>query len=316
VPELTLLTTTGDQRIDDLLRRLIGVFELALPQRMRGYFLLGSYADGTAVDLSDLDLLLVFSGQMTAGERATAAQLSTQCAQLSPLRLDLTARGEAELAGETVLLKLGSMLLYGADIRASLALPPLDEYTRTALDSGCYFLRQVLRGAAQLSIPLTYPDPAGEFYGYDTIRIREWYPPGATQGIKELVTSTSRVARALLALQAGQYAGRKSAIVALYRAHIGDPWSDYLEALSINGKTRWQYRVPAAPDERQLLRALCQRTLAFEWHFFTVYRTHLRELLRSPDPDHRHLAIARCGEVCYPDAEVAAASAAATATDV
>jgi len=56
IQPITLLNTTGHQRIDDIIRGLIGIFEAAFPDRIRAYYLAGSYADGSAVPLSDIDI--------------------------------------------------------------------------------------------------------------------------------------------------------------------------------------------------------------------------------------------------------------------
>lgn len=305
---ISLLASSGNARVDRVLRDIIRIYETALPDRMRGYYLLGSYADSSSVGISDIDLMLVFKDRLSDAERDAAEQLEDGCARLSSIRLDLWFCGEADLMRATVPLKLGSLLVYGADIRDQVALPPLDAYTRDVMDAGGFFLRHILRGADRLVLPLDYPDPTGEFFGYDTIHIPVWYPPGTTHGIKELVTSATRVATALIAFQAGQYAGTKSGSIALYRARVGDAWSDYLDRLYANGKQRWGYAVPDDADDRQLLRRLCEQTLAFERHFFALYREHLLGLLASSERAHQLTAAARLSEIVYPgDAELAAA---------
>jgi predicted nucleotidyltransferase len=314
--DIALLATTGHARVDAILRAIVTDYEAAFAGRVRGYYVIGSYADGSSVEHSDIDLMLVFKGRLDDAERERAGAVTEECATRSAIRLDLWPCGEANLTGETVALKLGSVLVYGEDIRAGLTLSPLDAYTREGMDAGGFFLRQVLRGAARLAQPVEYPDPAGEFYGYDTVRIPEWYPPGTTRGIKELVTSASRVARALLALQSGEYAGGKGASIAAYRAHIGGAWSDYLGALYANGKRRWGYTVPEAHDDRQLLRSLCAQTLAFERHFFACYRDHLLARLAAGDPALQLAAAERLGETVYPgDAAISAALELLTAAD-
>ncbi|MCL5998358.1 MAG: nucleotidyltransferase domain-containing protein [Chloroflexi bacterium] len=55
-----LHNTTGQSQVDNLLRGLIGLCELAFPQRVRAYYLVGSYADGSAVGGSDVDVRIVF----------------------------------------------------------------------------------------------------------------------------------------------------------------------------------------------------------------------------------------------------------------
>ena len=46
---LDLRNATGDEKVDEILRGCIGLFEAAVPGRVAGYYLAGSYADGTSV---------------------------------------------------------------------------------------------------------------------------------------------------------------------------------------------------------------------------------------------------------------------------
>ncbi len=113
VSSRALLASSGSEKIDEILRTLIAAFETTFPGRVRGYYLLGSYAEGNAVALSDVDLALIFKGELEEGEQDRAAQLGETCGQASPVRLDTLVRGEEGLTWETVGLKLGSVLLYG-----------------------------------------------------------------------------------------------------------------------------------------------------------------------------------------------------------
>ena len=49
---IALLTSTGQRSVDGILRGVVGLFEAVFPDRVRGYYLGGSYADGTAVPAS------------------------------------------------------------------------------------------------------------------------------------------------------------------------------------------------------------------------------------------------------------------------
>lgn len=312
---ITLLASPGVEEIDRILCGIVTIFEASFPGRVRGYYLLGSYADGGAVAISDIDLLLLFAGALTADERAGAVALVEGCALLSATRLDIVICDEATIASEVVLLQRGGLLIYGADTRAQLPLPPLDIYTRETMDAARHFITCVLRGADRLIYPLAYPDPAGEFFGYDTLRIPEWYPPGTERGVKELVTTATRIARASLALRAGRYAGSKGGSVTAYGEYIGDEWADLLAALYNNGKLRWGYAVPTNAEERRLLRDLCRRMLAFENDFLARYRGYLLGLLRTGDAAERAHARQKLREVIFSDAEAHAALREAHAAD-
>lgn len=311
---ITLAMATGDAAVDRILRGIVTLFEASLPGRVRGYYLLGSYADGTAVAISDIDLIALCAGALDASERALAARLVEGCALLSPTRLDITICDETSIeassGGETVLLRFDGHLLYGADTRASLSLPPLPVYTRETLAAARYFIADILRGVERLAYPLEYPDPEGEFYGYDAIHIPEWYAPGTQRGVKELVTTATRIARAQLALQAGRYAGSKGGSAAAYSEYVHDAWSDLPQTLYEQGKLRWGYAVPTAAKDRRALRSLCARMLGFENDLLARYRDELLALLRSGDAGDRAHAREQLRSLRYPgDAELHAALA-------
>ena len=59
---LTLCATTGVAAVDQIIRGVIGLVELAFPARVRGYYIQGGYADGSAVPASDIDMRIVFKG--------------------------------------------------------------------------------------------------------------------------------------------------------------------------------------------------------------------------------------------------------------
>ena len=88
-----------------------------------------------------------------------------------------------------------------------------------------------------------------------------------------------------------------------YREYIHDEWSDYLELLDQKEKCDWQYLIPTDQADRQLLRSLCEQTLAFENHYFRLYRDYLLKLLRGSKQDQT-FALERLNEVVYADPEM------------
>src|SRR5262249_19669289 len=57
---ITLCCSTGSERADTILRGLIGIWEIVFPDRIRGYYLAGSYSNGSATPTSDLDLIVPY----------------------------------------------------------------------------------------------------------------------------------------------------------------------------------------------------------------------------------------------------------------
>jgi hypothetical protein len=297
--KLILVNTTGSQTVDRILCQLVARFEEQFPQRVRGYYLLGSYADQSAAGpLSDIDLFILFKAHfINPEEQETARSLIERCARESPIRLDANATCEGELsqlhAVIQVAIKAGSLLVYGEDSRPTMPLPPIEKYAQDVAGGALFFIGKVLRNTETIVLPVTYPDPKGEFYGYVQKRIDSWYPVTVPAGTKELVACMSRIATAMIALQAKVYVTGKAESIRLYRLHIGDQWADFLETLYNQAKQQWRYLVPEDQAARASLRQLCTQALAFENHFLGLYRTDLLDLASSGTEEEKQLASER-----------------------
>ncbi|NKB65654.1 MAG: hypothetical protein GKR89_01215 [Candidatus Latescibacteria bacterium] len=296
-----LVASTGDNRADGIIRGVVRRYQEQLGGYIKAYYVIGSYADGSQVPLSDIDLVVLFGKPLTQAQLDGAWELAGDCGRGSPIRLDIGLELEQRLeVGAQVGLMLGSRCVFGEDSRSQWALPSMAAYRRYVTWGPYRFLGQVVRQQEVLQVPLDYPDAQAPFYGYTAKRIERWYPEAVEQGTKELITGVSRTARALLALEAGQYVGSKDASVKLYHQHIGGPWADYLETLYQKGKLTWQYLVPEELAEQQQLDEICHQTLAFENYYFQRYRHYLQELVQGEGQD-RVFAQKRLQKVCFGD---------------
>ena len=299
-----LVATTGSKQMDALVTDTLTRILAALPGRLRAVYALGSYADSSAVATSDLDLVFVVAGRFRDGERARIQALLIECAAQAEGELDGEAVHEASLqAGVTPTLKLGSRLLWGEDVRERLPLMPLPVWTRDRMHTSYWRLAGLFGRPLPLTIPLDYPAPDDVFYGYSR---RPVHLPGGelAPGTRDLMRAVGWMATALLAYQAGEYVATKRACAALYREHIGDEWADLLDDLAVWVRGAWEYRIPAAPDERARLRAICARTLTFENAFLTRYRGYALAELRGDDPEGRQSALEAQRRVPLADAEI------------
>ena len=298
------VATTGSKQMDALVTDTLTRILAALPGRLRAVYALGSYADSSAVATSDLDLVFVVAGRFRDGERARIQALLIECAAQAEGELDGEAVDEASLqAGVTPTLKLGSRLLWGEDVRERLPLMPLPVWTRDRMHTSYWRLAGLFGRPLPLTIPLDYPAPDDAFYGYSR---RPVHLPGGTlaPGTRDLMRAVGWMATALLAYQAGEYVTTKRACAALYREHIGDEWADLLDDLAVWVRGAWEYRIPAAPDERARLRAICARTLTFENAFLTRYRGYALAELRGDDPEGCQSALEAQRRVPLADAEI------------
>jgi hypothetical protein len=306
-----LIESTGDLGYDRLARGVIGVFEVAFPDRVRGFYLRGSHASNTSIPGSDLDLFIIFKDRFAdRAEYDRARALSDHCAQLSPVLLELVLTGERGLrglegVGAALNLKLATRLLYGEDIRADLPAFDADTYVRSVVHTPylSYVYPKERRGGP-LVYPLRHLDPDGPFFGYDQCMM-----PGADgverPSTKLLVGSVGWTATAIVALGSGQHVRDKAACVELYQQYVADDWTSLVTDVHELCRNRWRYQVPSDPTDRRTLRELCDRALDFQNHFLELYRSYQLTELASGDADRQQLATRRLQRIHFDDQEVA-----------
>lgn len=61
---ISLIESTGRPEIDQIAEGIIEVYEETFPNRIRSYYLVGSWADASAVLLSDIDIRVVFKDDL------------------------------------------------------------------------------------------------------------------------------------------------------------------------------------------------------------------------------------------------------------
>jgi predicted nucleotidyltransferase len=301
---IELLFSTGSEEADRILGGMIGIWESVFPNRIRGYYLFGSHAAGTADSTSDLDLAILFKQEFQSSQETDQAQRLCECLEaLQPAPfVDMFYVSEESVQQpdrvSVALLLKHSKLLYGEDTRQRITAKPDERYVRDAMHIPYFSSKFGRPDLDVLTFPLDYPDPQGEFFGYDG-----WLHGGERSALM-LVVMVGRIATALLALRAGQYAGSKSESTRLYRTHINDEWCELVEQVYQRCRVQWGYRIPRKQAERQVLRVLCQQALAFENYFYGLYREYLIKELQDQQREHRLRAIERSGQIVYPGSDI------------
>jgi hypothetical protein len=302
--EVTLIAVTGDAHVDAYLREIVARFEATFPGRVRGYYVIGSYGDSSSVASSDLDLDIVFKGRFASeDERTQAHDLCASLQARATIELDLDIGDEKNLRGGlSPNLKLASSCVYGEDIRGQFPLMPLIVWTRDRMHSSYYRLGSLFGRTAPVRAPLDYPDPAGEFFGYDRRPIR-LADGSQAAGTRDLIRATGWAATALIAWRAGRYVARKSDCHRMYQELIGGEWAPLLTAIYEECRQRWNYRIPTDQADRALLRQLCMRTLDFENAFLSAYKIYLLGELQGADAEGRRCARETLARMPFDDAE-------------
>ena len=302
--DILLQGTLGHSQIDSVVQEVIQVYEDTFPGQIAAYYVEGSYADQTSLTTSDIDLVIVFRNQFAEADARSVAERTWTNKHVGTPEVDIIIVDEDSLReGVCPNVKLGGRLIYGQDVCRLYPLLPLEAWARERMHAAYWLLVSVYQRPTPVRLPLTFPFPSEEFYGYTnrTIRLPDGQEVPCT---RNLVRTTGWAATALLALQAGQYAGRKRECAQLYRDHIGDEWSSLLEEIALSCRDKWQYLIPTTSHARKLLRSLCERTLRFEQHFLSLYKPYLLEQLRSTEQELARFAIWLQEHLPLDDAEV------------
>jgi predicted nucleotidyltransferase len=301
-----LAHTTGDERADGLLRALVAACEAAFPGRIRSYLLSGSYAEGDPIPESDLDLGVLFRERVTDGEGQRLHALVREIEAAGAIRLDAVALDEEHALSAAGAGLPEALLIYGEDVRGELTLEPLAHALARHVSAATFYIWQLRGLHAGLVWPLDYPDPGGEFYGYERYAHfnGDDAPVVYTPGIRAILNCATMIATARLT-HAGQLVPSKRASVQLYQAFVPDASAAWLADLYTACKARWRYHIPSEPGERAAFRALCAPMLAFENDFLAFARPLTEAALRTAHDDYGWpYARDRLRWIAYPDLSV------------
>ena len=301
---IRLLASTGDGRVDACLAAFIGIVEAAFPERMRAYYLGGSFAEAIPVEGSDLDVVVVSKEPVSLDEYERFMQIAQHSSQLAGLYFHTGIRNEGELfaRGDIPAVAATRMLLYGDDIYRRVPVMPREQWVQGPV-SAAFFCLGELYEKQLLSVPLTPPEPQGEFYGFE----RDGMPTVAGRqggGTKKLVNAISMAAGALVTIETGQRVAGRGKVVARYKADVHDEWTLFVEAVCALRSPVSGYALPEEQEERRRLRALCARVPAFGNAFLLRCRDFLIQQLVSADHQQRLWAIQTLARVHYPGTEV------------
>ncbi len=217
--DIKLLYSTGLPAVDALLRGSIGILEMVFPGRIRGYYLVGSYADGSFTPVSDIDLVPLFKGGPQEGEAERYWQALDYLNLLSPIRLGYGLRNEEQSFREGGIgITIGSVLVYGEDVRERIPLWPIEQYRRFCVSTSISGILYLRGNPGRVTYPLGYPDAQGAFYGYD----KEMEHAGGKKGTAALFTYVMFYASTLATLKTGKYHASKSFSWRFYQENVGD----------------------------------------------------------------------------------------------
>jgi hypothetical protein len=255
------------------LERIARTVEETAPNVARALYVTGSFASGDAVEGSDLDIFAVVASDAPRAAVVAMARAAHSCAERCGVTIDFKPISESELATGTstcVLLKLGGRVFAGADITSDIVLPTIDRFIDDRMQNAACLVAYALRDLDHApSLPLSYPTPSGEFFGY----VRR----GTT---RDAVTIAGWAMNALVAKAEQRYVVSKLDALSSYAA-LSQPFSPFAQKLIDRCRGAWGYCVPETAEERSELRAIFTEMRSFENYFLDCFGVHLAGLMKS-----------------------------------
>lgn len=272
---IELRNSTGSDRIDAGLRNAIRVCEQKLPDLIRAYYIVGSYADGSAIEESDLDFEVITKADIGSADRERANRISKRLNQDEP-PCGFSIRSEASLSViSSGALRLNSLFLFGEDIREKIPFPSISDYARAVAAQGVNFSwTRIRRSGLPARLPFGYPDTDDDFLGY--------FRSGRT---KDLVQTAFWGATSILATEFGEYVTNRVHALELWEARVADHWTVYLQQLYKVLRNDLRYKIPTRRTERKRVRRLCEATLDFENHVAARFQAFVTQERRDSSPN-------------------------------
>ena len=247
--------------------------EAAFPGTVRAIYLLGSEVEGTPAAFSDVDVVVFVHDAVSSPTRGSIDAMLEALRWVSPLRLDVTVSGVEDgpfsRASADPRVKLGAEIVVGEDIRSLLPAPTIVSFREWIRPWPFEFLAVMFDGS--LEHPLADPDPGDEFRGYTRVRAPNWYPAQVAAGTKEWVATVCWMATFRLAFECDRIVTSRGEAVAAFRTEIGGADAEFVSAIYEDGKRKWDYGVPTAPDDRRRLATLADTFRGFADRFLERY---------------------------------------------
>jgi hypothetical protein len=220
------------------------------------WYLLGSHADGSAIDLSDVDVLCL-SSPLHAGILEWAARTEASYGGRVDLFMKHPQSLNTVLQAHLIPMLRHAVLVQGDDLRPNLPAVDLRAYQETV----AYLFGQAIEHFHPDRDVRRPPNEDDEFFGFveqakDWTRLLRW-----THSVVALVGKGATA----VAGSEGHLAGsRMEALTVFAECQGAGHWPEFSRDLVRLLRDSWRYRVPSLASDRTTLRVVCERLCEFE----------------------------------------------------
>jgi hypothetical protein len=235
---------------------VIASYRRSFPTGEVSWYLTGSHADGSAIDLSDVDLLCLADPLQSQLYNWAKSIQEPYRSKVDIVMLHPSSLNNVLTANAIPMIR-AARLIHGPDVRD--LLPPLNlrAYQETV---GWKFGTDVayFHPTGQVKEP---PDLSAEFFGF-VGPAKSW--TGLDFWTHDVVVLVGKAATAMAATR-GLVAGtRREALYCLQQLRSFEEWSRFCTYVVTVLRDQWHYRVPLDPDDRRRLRWVCDRLCDLE----------------------------------------------------
>jgi predicted nucleotidyltransferase len=252
--------------------------------RVLSAYVIGSRADDSWVPSSDLDVLLVVSGEHVLD----AETLATAARQVPDLRTDFIVRSIDfyRRNGGPVLSSIG-IHVYGNDVTYQIPPEKFEPYFVRKL-LGFVNYQRIIRGTEDvLSYPV-HPPRDARFSGYEVYGVLT--KSGFRGGFRTLINLMTQGSTVLVGVKTGVTVHSKKQSVEAYAALADEPYAELVRRSYDLLNRKLHYAIPADAEDVEMAAEICKSTPAFENHVLMAVRDRFeRWPSLDPDPLHRQM---------------------------
>jgi len=295
---MKLLNSTKNPVADAAIIKALEKVQSIYSQPVLSAYITGSYANNYIVKTSDVDLFLVFANNPSKEEGALQEQIMNETESIEP-PMDIGFYGLPRLleAGEVEMGKY-CLHIYGEPVHEKIPNPNLADYIYHFMHTG-YRRMTLSRKQEPYTWPLAYPNPEGEYKGYDwrtTLLAGKELP-----SIKEIVVLTGWMATGLVAWRGSTFVPTKQQCPELFSKVIGGSVAKDFQEITDFCRTKLCYLLPEIEEDKKHLQELMPRVLGLENYFMAQYQEFLIENLKNGDPVRVLTSVIRLGLIHYPN---------------
>jgi hypothetical protein len=199
---------------------IIKIINTSIPNKIRAFYMTGSYAGNYMVNTSDFDGIIILKKSSSKNDIQKVEKILELLSNISNKALDISVLNESNLiipktphdSINSLIIQKNSELIYGKDIKSNIPQIDFKPYFIARTNEPIYFIKRV-RKTKFLKYPVNYPNSKDFYLGYCNRKLMS--KEELVLSSKELVVNMGWIATALIALKSGEMVIKKDDCLSL-----------------------------------------------------------------------------------------------------